>query len=104
MSRRPVALTRRGTPPTESYHDESEEVVPRIAWQDRVGIDPNVRHGEPCIRGTRVPVAVIVGSLADGMTDEEIWQAYPQLTSDDVRAALAYAAEAVRFETLAPLA
>jgi uncharacterized protein (DUF433 family) len=78
--------------------------VPRIAWQDRVSIDPNVRHGAPCIRGTRVPVAVIVGSLADGMTDEEIRQAYPQLTSDDVRAALAYAAEAVRFETLAPLA
>jgi uncharacterized protein (DUF433 family) len=48
-------------------------------------------------------VAIIVGSLADGMSQEEICGVYPQLTPDDIRAALAYAAEAVRFETLAPL-
>jgi uncharacterized protein (DUF433 family) len=77
--------------------------MPRVAWKDRVSIDPDLRHGEPCIRGTRVPVALIVGSLADGMTEDEIRQAYPQLTPEDVRAALAYAAEAVRVETLAPL-
>jgi uncharacterized protein (DUF433 family) len=77
--------------------------MPRIAWRDRVNIDPDIRHGEPCIRGTRVPIAVIVGSLADGMSEEEIRQAYPQVTLEDIRAALAYAAEALRFETVAPL-
>jgi uncharacterized protein (DUF433 family) len=72
-------------------------------WKDRVAIDPGLRHGEPCIRGTRISVAAIIGSLADGMSEDEIRKAYPQLTTEDVRAALAYAAEAVRFETLASL-
>ena len=49
------------------------------------------------------PVAVIVGSLADGLSEDEIRQAYPQVTPEDIRAALAYAAEALHFETLAPL-
>jgi uncharacterized protein (DUF433 family) len=75
----------------------------RIAWQHRVSIDPDLRHGEPCIRGTRIPVALILGSLADGMTEEEIRRAYPKLAPEDILAALAYAAEAVHFETLAPL-
>ena len=75
----------------------------RVDWKDRVVIDPGLRHGEPCIRGTRIAVATIVGSLADGMSEEQICQTYPQLTTEDVRAALAYAAEAVSFETLAPL-
>jgi uncharacterized protein (DUF433 family) len=39
----------------------------RIRWQDRVVIDPDLHHGEACIRGTRVPVAMIIGSLADGL-------------------------------------
>lgn len=75
----------------------------RIRWQDRIVIQPDLRHGEPCIRGTRIPVAVIVGSLADGMTQAEIQLAYPQLHADDIRAALAYAAEALRFEAIMPL-
>jgi uncharacterized protein (DUF433 family) len=83
--------------------DASEHGMPRIAWKDHVSIDPDVRHGEPCIRGTRIPIAVIVGSLADGMSEEEIRQVYPQVTPEGIRAALAYAAEALHFETLAPL-
>ena len=75
----------------------------RIRWQDRVTIEPDLRHGEPCIRGTRIPVALIVGSLADGMTHQQIQAAYPQLAAEDVQAALAYAAEALRFEALAPI-
>jgi len=75
----------------------------RMGWKERVSIDPDLRHGEPCIRDTRIPVAVIVGSLADGLTEEEIRKAYPQLTPEDIRAALAYAAEVVRFEALVPL-
>ncbi len=75
----------------------------RIQWQDRVVIAPDIHHGDPCIKGTRIPVAVIVGSLADGMTPEEIQAAYPQLTGEDIQAALAYAAEVIRQDILAPL-
>ena len=75
----------------------------RIAWQDRIVIAQDLHHGEPCIRGTRIPVATIVGSLADGLTHDEIRQAYPQLTDEDIQATLAYAAEALRSEVFAPL-
>jgi uncharacterized protein (DUF433 family) len=75
----------------------------RIHWQDRIVIAPDVHHGEPCIRGTRIPVAMIVGSLADGLTPQEIRAAYPQLTNDDIQAALAYAADVVHQDVLAPL-
>ncbi len=76
----------------------------RIRWQDHIEIAPDLHHGEPCIRGTRVPVATVVGSLADGMSVTEIRQAYPQLQVDDVMAALAYAADLLRDEMLLPLA
>jgi uncharacterized protein (DUF433 family) len=75
----------------------------RIDWQDYVEIRPDIHHGEPCIKGTRVPVSVIIGSLADGMTSEEIQQAYPQLTSNAIRASLAYAAEILHDTLYAPL-
>lgn len=75
----------------------------RIQWQERIVIDPGLHHGEPCIAGTRIPVAMIVGSLADGMTAVEILAAYPQLTLPDIQAALAYAADVVRQDILAPL-
>lgn len=52
--------------------------------------------GVPCIRGTRVPVATVVGMLAEGMTPQEILDAYPYLEADDIQEALEYAAEAVR--------
>lgn len=72
-------------------------------WQDRIEIAPDLHHGDPCIRGTRIPVAVIVGSLADGMTFQEIREAYPQLAFEDIRAALAYAADLVHQDILVPL-
>ncbi len=77
--------------------------MPRIRWQERIVIEPDIHHGEPCIKGTRVPVAVILGSLANDMTSAEIQEAYPPLTAEDIRAALAYAAEAVHQEVLIPL-
>jgi len=52
--------------------------------------------GVPCIRGLRIPVATVVGMVADGMTETEILAAYPDLERDDIREALRYAAEAVR--------
>jgi uncharacterized protein (DUF433 family) len=75
----------------------------RVAWQERIVIAPDLHHGEPCIKGTRIPVAMIVGSLADGMTMAQIRDAYPQLADEDIRAALAYAAELTHEEILIPL-
>ncbi|MGH7840361.1 MAG: DUF433 domain-containing protein, partial [Candidatus Binataceae bacterium] len=64
-------------------------------WRERIVIDRAIHHGEPCINGTRVPVGVIVGSVADGDSWDKIIDAYPQVTSDDIKAALKFAAEAV---------
>lgn len=75
----------------------------RVSWQERIVIDPDLHRGDPCIRGTRIPVAMIVGSLADGMTMVEIREAYPQLMDEDIQAALAYAAELTHEEILMPL-
>jgi uncharacterized protein (DUF433 family) len=52
--------------------------------------------GVPCIRGLRIPVATVVGMVADGMNEREILKAYPDLEKEDVKEALKYAAEAVR--------
>jgi uncharacterized protein (DUF433 family) len=62
----------------------------------RITVDPNRMDGVPCIRGLRIPVATVVGMVADGMTDAEILEAYPDLVVEDIREALQYAAEAVR--------
>jgi uncharacterized protein (DUF433 family) len=70
---------------------------------DRITIDPHQMGGVPCIRGLRIPVATVIGLLADGMTEAEIIDAYPDLEPADIPAALHYAAEAVR-ERVLPLA
>jgi uncharacterized protein (DUF433 family) len=61
---------------------------------ERVAVDHRVMGGVPCIRGTRIPVTTVVAMLADGMTVAEIIANYPQLTDEDVRDALRYAAAA----------
>ena len=70
--------------------------------QDRIVIDSKICHGKPVIRGTRVPVTVVVGSLAGGMTFEEIQREY-DLTSDDIRAALRFVGEIAEQESFHPL-
>lgn len=62
----------------------------------RVTVDPKQMNGVPCIRGQRIPVATVVGMLAEGMTQEDILRVFPDLEAEDVRAALSFAAEAVR--------
>jgi len=62
----------------------------------RISIDPGVCFGKPCIRGTRIWVSLILDFLANGMGIEEILTEYPQLTKEDVRAAIAYGAEMSR--------
>ncbi|MBI2919042.1 MAG: DUF433 domain-containing protein [Chloroflexi bacterium] len=62
----------------------------------RITVDPGQMGGAPCIRGLRLPVATVVGMVAEGMSDAEILQAFPDLQAEDIREALRYAAEAVR--------
>jgi uncharacterized protein (DUF433 family) len=70
-------------------------------WPSRIKIDPTVHHGDACIAGTRIPISVIVGSVAEGDTWDQILASYPQLKREDIQAALLYAAEAVnRFEMI----
>lgn len=70
-------------------------------WRDRIRANPDVHHGDACIVDTRIPVSVIVGSVADGDSWEQILASYPQLKREDIQAALLYAAEAVnRFELI----
>lgn len=65
-------------------------------YQHRIVIDPAVRFGKPCVRGTRITVGDVLSYLASGMREEEILSDFPQLTTEDVRACLAYAAERER--------
>ncbi len=69
---------------------------------NRIALDPAVSHGKPVIRGTRVPVTVVVGSLAGGMTFEEVQREY-DVTADDIRAALRFVGELAEQESFHPL-
>ena len=68
----------------------------------RITVDPHQMGGLPCIRGLRMPVATVVGMVAEGMRDDEILREHPSLEPEDIREALRYAAEAVR-ERMIPL-
>ena len=67
-----------------------------------ISVDPLVCHGQACLKGTRIPVSVVLDCLADGMTDLEILEEYPSLSPSAIRAAAAYGAELAR-EGLFPL-
>ncbi len=62
-------------------------------YSDIITIDPQVRFGQPSIRGMRITVADILGWLASGMSELQILDDYPDLTSEDIKAALSYAAD-----------
>lgn len=74
-----------------------------IAWDQYISSNPKICGGELCITGTRVPITVVLDSLADGSSREEILQSYPALKPEHIDAVLAYAAELVREEKLIPL-
>ena len=61
-------------------------------WQERISIDPEVRSGKPCVRGTRITVYDVLEYLAGGMTEDAVLADFPDLTRDDIRACLALAA------------
>lgn len=71
-------------------------------YQDRIVIDSAVRFSKPSVRGTRITVGDVLSYLASGMREEEIIADFPQLTRDDIRACLAYAAERERRLVSAP--
>lgn len=71
--------------------------------EQRVVVDPKVMAGKPIIRGTRIPVELIVRMLSQGISESEILDEYPRLQLDDVRAALAYAARVLADEDVFPL-
>jgi uncharacterized protein (DUF433 family) len=71
-------------------------------WREQITVNPDVLHGKACIRGTRIPVAVVLANLADGLSAEEIVKSYPSLTVTGIHAALAYAADLAQ-ERVLPL-
>lgn len=67
-------------------------------WRERIVCNPDILVGKPTVKGTRLSVELILGWLAQGWTNEMLLEAYPQLTRDDVLAALAFAADKMREE------
>lgn len=67
-------------------------------WEDRISVDPKVLVGKPVIKGTRLAVEFVVELLAEGWTHEEVLKNYPQLTEEDIQAALHCAAEVMKQE------
>ena len=64
-----------------------------MVWHDYISVNPAVAHGKACIRGTRIPVAVVLANLAGGLSPDDIIRSYPSLTRRTIQAALAYAAD-----------
>ena len=73
------------------------------AWRDHLVSDARICGGQLCAKGTRIPITVILDNLAEGNDREEILRSYPSLTHEHLDAALAYAAELAREESLLPL-
>jgi len=67
-----------------------------VNWRERITADPLVCHGKACIKGTRITVSVILDNLAESVSESEILKSYPSLKSEDIKAAIAYAAELSR--------
>lgn len=78
-------------------------VFSMVDWQQYLSTSPDICGGQLCAKGTRVPVTVILDSLAEGLSREEILRSYPSLKLEHLEAAMAYAAELAREESLLPL-
>ena len=72
-------------------------------WQERIGMDPKILVGKPVIKGTRLAVEFILELLAEGWSHEQILQNYPQLTDEDILAAIHYATEILKVEHVYPV-
>jgi len=67
-----------------------------LNWRDHIAVNPLVCHGRPCIKGTRIWVSLVLDLLASGSSGDDIKREYPQLTSEDIQACIAYGAETTR--------
>ncbi len=74
-----------------------------IEMEERIVVNPKIMVGKPIIRGTRIPADAILKRLADGMSVGEILEEYPNLTGEDIRAALRYVSEVVAGEEIIPI-
>jgi uncharacterized protein (DUF433 family) len=74
-----------------------------MVWQEFLSTDPDICGGQVCAKGTRVPVTVILDNLAEGATHDEMLRSYTTLRPEHIDAALAYAAELAREESMIPL-
>jgi uncharacterized protein (DUF433 family) len=72
-------------------------------YRERIVVDQRIMVGKPVIRGTRIPVDAIIRRIAEGMTIKEILDDYPNLTEEDIRAALEYCADVISGEDIMPL-
>ncbi|HTE06284.1 MAG TPA: DUF433 domain-containing protein [Planctomycetota bacterium] len=69
-----------------------------MTMTDRIELNPKIMLGKPVIRGTRIPVEAIVRKISEGLAERDLLDAYPGLTTADIRAALAYAADSLAHE------
>ena len=69
-------------------------------YRDRIEINPNILMGKPVIKGTRIPVELILRKLGEGATIEELLEMYPNLTKEDILAAISYSADVLKNEEL----
>ncbi len=65
-------------------------------WREHITVDPAICHGQACIKGTRITVSVVLDNLAAGISTDDVVRSYPSLSSADIQAAIAYAAELAR--------
>ncbi len=98
---------RPGLPFTLRFHfvgeAQADTIKIMVAWQEFLESNPDISGGEICAAGTRIPVTVILDSLAEGSSKEEILNSYPSLKPEHIEAALAYAAELAHEERLLPI-
>jgi uncharacterized protein (DUF433 family) len=74
-----------------------------VDWKEEISVDPNICHGKPCLKGTRIMVSIILDYLSAGETEETIRRQYPQVTAEQIRAVLGYAAWLAHEEEQQPL-
>ncbi|TRZ65876.1 MAG: DUF433 domain-containing protein [Rhodocyclaceae bacterium] len=74
-----------------------------MEWRNRIVTDPNILVGKPVIKGTRISVELILGWMANGWTFDQLLESYPNITREDIQAALAFAADQLHEENYIPL-
>ena len=72
--------------------------MPKQNYINRIAVNPEICHGQPCFKGTRIMVYLVLELLESGETPEQILKSYPRLTKDDIKAAMHFAAEMIKTE------